>query len=132
MEPLHDSDSSTVLSLTRSRTASLERANTSTKRVEKCGVEEGRHYEGRGTLDDPFVVRWAEGDPRNPLNWSPTRRWLIVLSVALSTMWSVPRRSVWSTSYIVLTPFVFLVSRSGVVCMLEGSIRWCSTFKSGR
>lgn len=50
-------------------------------------AEEGRpNFAGAGTSSDPFVVRWLEGEKENPLEWSPLRRWLIVLNVSMGTL----------------------------------------------
>lgn len=50
-------------------------------------AEEGRpNFAGAGTATDPFVVRWLEGEKENPLEWSPLRRWLIVLNVSMGTL----------------------------------------------
>lgn len=35
-------------------------------------------YEGEGTADSPFVIKYAPDDPSNPMTWSPARKWLIV------------------------------------------------------
>lgn len=39
-------------------------------------------YEGEGTDEDPYVVDWIENDPRNPMTWSTTKKWVIILAVA--------------------------------------------------
>lgn len=43
------------------------------------------HYEGSGTEEDPYVVAWIEDDPRNPMNFTPTKKWTYALFTALST-----------------------------------------------
>ncbi|KAI0836315.1 MFS general substrate transporter [Hypoxylon sp. FL0890] len=43
-------------------------------------------YEGSGTEADPYVVKWIPDDPRNPMNFSPFRRWLITGVVAFATL----------------------------------------------
>ncbi|KAK7546774.1 major facilitator superfamily domain-containing protein [Phyllosticta paracitricarpa] len=43
-------------------------------------------YSGSGTDEDPFIVTWIENDPRNPMQWSQTLRWLVCISVAISTL----------------------------------------------
>ncbi|TFK51411.1 MFS general substrate transporter [Heliocybe sulcata] len=40
---------------------------------------------GSGTQDDPYVLDWAENDPRNPQNFPAKRKWLIVAIVAMVT-----------------------------------------------
>ena len=44
---------------------------------EKADLESSAacEFEGAGTHDAPYIVRWAEGDPRNPQNWSRTKKW---------------------------------------------------------
>lgn len=43
-------------------------------------------YSGSGQHDDPYVVHWIPDDPRNPLNLSTRKRWLITAIVGGSTM----------------------------------------------
>ncbi|KAJ3476096.1 hypothetical protein NLI96_g11395 [Meripilus lineatus] len=42
-------------------------------------------YPGSGTAQDPYVVDWDKGDPEDPYNWSPRRKWAITLQLAFST-----------------------------------------------
>lgn len=44
-------------------------------------------FEGAGTTASPFVVRWLDGETENPLKWRPLKKWLIVATVAMSTLW---------------------------------------------
>jgi hypothetical protein len=43
-------------------------------------------YDGRGTPEDPFVVEFLHGDPRNPMNFSSARKWLITAIGTLSVL----------------------------------------------
>ncbi|OTA54163.1 MFS general substrate transporter [Hypoxylon sp. EC38] len=43
-------------------------------------------YEGSGTEADPYIVTWIPDDPRNPMNFSAFRRWLITGVVAFATL----------------------------------------------
>ncbi|PGH17446.1 hypothetical protein AJ80_04816 [Polytolypa hystricis UAMH7299] len=43
-------------------------------------------YSGSGTDDDPYCVEWIPNDPRNPLQFSPLKRWSITAVVAISTL----------------------------------------------
>ncbi|KAH7385645.1 major facilitator superfamily domain-containing protein [Pyrenochaeta sp. MPI-SDFR-AT-0127] len=43
-------------------------------------------YEGEGTDEDPFVVEWIENDPRNPMTWPKTKKWIMALTVANSVL----------------------------------------------
>ena len=43
-------------------------------------------YEGEGTEDDPYVVEWIEDDPRNPMTWSKTKKWIMAIAVANSVL----------------------------------------------
>ncbi|KAI1104933.1 MFS general substrate transporter [Jackrogersella minutella] len=43
-------------------------------------------YEGSGTEDDPYIVRWIPDDPRNPMNFSEFRKWAITGVVAWVTL----------------------------------------------
>lgn len=43
-------------------------------------------YQGSGTEEDPYVVEWIENDPRNPMTWSKTRKWVGCLCMACATL----------------------------------------------
>lgn len=43
-------------------------------------------YEGEGTEDDPYVVEWIENDPRNPMTWPKTKKWILAIAVANSVL----------------------------------------------
>jgi len=43
-------------------------------------------YSGKGTEDDPYVVDWLSEDAENPMTWKQGYKWLITLSVAISTL----------------------------------------------
>jgi hypothetical protein len=43
-------------------------------------------YDGEGTEDDPYIVEWIENDPRNPMTWSKTRKWVMAIAVANSVL----------------------------------------------
>lgn len=43
-------------------------------------------YEGEGTEDDPYVVEWIENDPRNPMTWAKTKKWIMTIAVANSVL----------------------------------------------
>ncbi|PGG95227.1 hypothetical protein GX51_08302 [Blastomyces parvus] len=44
-------------------------------------------YPGSGTDDDPFVIQWIpDNDPRNPMQFSNLKKWLITLLVAISSL----------------------------------------------
>jgi hypothetical protein len=47
---------------------------------------ENWHYKGSGTKEDPYVVVWIDHDPRNPMNWSQTRRWSVTMLVATALL----------------------------------------------
>lgn len=41
-------------------------------------------YPGNGTPTDPYIVSWLPNDPRNPLGFTSSRRWLITVLAAVS------------------------------------------------
>lgn len=43
-------------------------------------------YPGSGAEDDPYVVTWIPNDPRNPLFFSPLRKWSLTMLVAIATL----------------------------------------------
>lgn len=43
-------------------------------------------YEGAGTEEDPYVVEWIPEDPRNPMTWSQTRKWVGCVCMAFATL----------------------------------------------
>ncbi|KAH8173728.1 major facilitator superfamily protein [Sarocladium implicatum] len=42
------------------------------------------HFDGCGTVEDPYVVEFKRDDPNNPFNWSQPRKWVITSVVTLS------------------------------------------------
>ena len=46
-------------------------------------LEQAREYtyEGNGTVEAPFIVRFVEGDPENPQEWGKLKRWSIVMCI---------------------------------------------------
>lgn len=43
-------------------------------------------YKGTGTEDDPYLVKWIENDPVNPMNYSWGMKWAITALVAIATL----------------------------------------------
>jgi hypothetical protein len=43
-------------------------------------------YEGAGTEEDPYAVEWINNDPRNPMEWPKTKKWIMALAVANSVL----------------------------------------------
>ena len=43
-------------------------------------------YAGSGTEDDPYAVTWIENDPRNPMLYSATTRWSLMMIVAMAAL----------------------------------------------
>lgn len=43
-------------------------------------------YAGSGTDEDPFIVTWIPADPRNPMLYSATTRWSIMMVVAMCAL----------------------------------------------
>jgi predicted MFS family arabinose efflux permease len=43
-------------------------------------------YAGSGTENDPYVVRWLDGDPHNPMNFPTRWKVMITLSTAFATL----------------------------------------------
>ncbi|KAK2752859.1 hypothetical protein FQN54_008012 [Arachnomyces sp. PD_36] len=43
-------------------------------------------YTGSGTADDPFLVEWTPDDPRNPMLFSTTRKWIITTVVSFAAL----------------------------------------------
>lgn len=43
-------------------------------------------YAGSGTESDPYVVRWLDGDPRNPMNFPTWWKVMVVFSTAFATL----------------------------------------------
>ncbi|KZT11514.1 MFS general substrate transporter [Laetiporus sulphureus 93-53] len=44
-----------------------------------------KRYPGSGTLEDPYVVDWDQGDPENPFNWKKSKKWVITIQLAYAT-----------------------------------------------
>ncbi|KAF4995488.1 hypothetical protein FGRMN_5109 [Fusarium graminum] len=43
-------------------------------------------YDGSGTEEDPYLVKWIPNDPRNPMAFSQVKKWFITLTVAITTL----------------------------------------------
>ncbi|XXH01730.1 hypothetical protein Hte_008091 [Hypoxylon texense] len=43
-------------------------------------------YQGAGTEADPYLVIWLPNDPRNPMNFTDAKKWLITGVVAFATL----------------------------------------------
>lgn len=43
-------------------------------------------YEGAGTEEDPYVVEWIDNDPRNPMTWAKSKKWIMAIAVANSVL----------------------------------------------
>ncbi|CVK95571.1 probable mfs-multidrug-resistance transporter [Fusarium mangiferae] len=43
-------------------------------------------YDGSGTEEDPYRVKWIPNDPRNPMTFSLVKKWFITMTVALTTL----------------------------------------------
>ncbi|KAF4333709.1 multidrug resistance [Fusarium beomiforme] len=44
------------------------------------------NYPGHGTTDSPYIVEFLPNDPRNALNFSPSKKWLITILQAIATL----------------------------------------------
>ncbi|KAM5354567.1 hypothetical protein ACJ41O_001214 [Fusarium nematophilum] len=43
-------------------------------------------YEGDGTEESPYLVKWIPNDPRNPMAFSQATKWFITMTVAIATL----------------------------------------------
>lgn len=32
-------------------------------------------YDGQGSAESPYIVKWLDGEQANPQNWSKTKKW---------------------------------------------------------
>ncbi|KZM24427.1 uncharacterized protein EKO05_0001572 [Ascochyta rabiei] len=44
------------------------------------------NYEGSGTEEDPYAVEWLPNDPRNPMTFAKTKKWIMAIAVANSVL----------------------------------------------
>lgn len=44
------------------------------------------HYAGAGTEENPYIVKWLDDDPVNPMNYPNYQKWFITMLVAFSTL----------------------------------------------
>lgn len=65
-------------------------------------IETTHAYDGLGTMGNPFVVEFHEGDSGNPMNWSSFRKWGIAAIVTLSVFAVTFTSSAYSQSSIEL------------------------------
>ncbi|KAF1364755.1 benomyl/methotrexate resistance protein [Lizonia empirigonia] len=43
-------------------------------------------YEGSGTEEDPYAVEWLPNDPRNPMTFAKTKKWIMAIACANSVL----------------------------------------------
>jgi len=43
-------------------------------------------YQGSGTAEDPYIVEFIRHDPRNPMEWSWSKKWFITMTMAIATL----------------------------------------------
>ncbi|EXJ87410.1 hypothetical protein A1O3_04370 [Capronia epimyces CBS 606.96] len=43
-------------------------------------------YKGSGTEDDPYIVEFIPNDPRNPMEFSQLKKWVLTMTVAIATL----------------------------------------------
>lgn len=43
-------------------------------------------FDGSGVAEDPYVVKFVEGDKENPMHWSNARRWGITSTISIATL----------------------------------------------
>lgn len=43
-------------------------------------------YQGSGTAQDPYLVEFIPHDPRNPMGFSPLKKWAITIVMAIATL----------------------------------------------
>lgn len=43
-------------------------------------------YKGSGTTEDPYIVEFIRHDPRNPMEWSRSKKWFITMTMAIATL----------------------------------------------
>jgi len=68
-----------------SPTSTLHDDRSSTHTVAAKGgpdmAEKGRAaaapYDGEGTADKPYIVKWHDGEKENPQNWTPLKKWCV-------------------------------------------------------
>lgn len=53
--------------------------------IEHISKESDRVDVEKSQSDDSNIVDWEPNDPKNPMNWSSTRKWSIISLVSLAT-----------------------------------------------
>jgi len=48
-------------------------------------------YEGEGTTESPYIVKFRKSDNGDPMQWTELTKWLITANVAFSTLCVVSR-----------------------------------------
>lgn len=57
--------------------------------IDQAGISQDvfiYNYEGSGTEDDPYIVKWIPNDARNPQSFSQARKWFITAAAAIATL----------------------------------------------
>jgi hypothetical protein len=47
---------------------------------------ENHQYAGAGTKEDPYMVTWIPNDPRDPMRFPNSYKWICTLGMALSVL----------------------------------------------
>lgn len=88
-EPTHSLDSSPVSGKTELPSTTEPDSFSKTPPPQRMGgpsPAEEHSYEGQGTLENPYVVKWDPVDRRNPLTWTSRKKWTIVSINAIGTL----------------------------------------------
>ncbi|KAI1325694.1 MFS transporter [Xylariaceae sp. FL0255] len=60
--------------------------------------EPEQRYQGHGIATNPYIVEFVVGDPKNPLNWTKTRKWTITAIATIAVFATTLASSAYSSS----------------------------------
>lgn len=66
-----------------------QRQHASSSALEKVDLAEKGSavpYDGAGTPESPYIVKFLDGEQANPQNWTKTKKWTITANSAISTL----------------------------------------------
>jgi hypothetical protein len=67
-------------------------------------------YEGKGTIDAPFIVTWIPNDPGNPMGFSVPKKWFVSGIAAISMLATAFNSSAFSgkSTHVFYEPLVLM------------------------
>ncbi|KWU44138.1 Benomyl/methotrexate resistance protein [Rhodotorula sp. JG-1b] len=63
-----------------------QHASSALEKVDLAEKGSAVPYDGAGTAESPYIVKFLDGEQANPQNWTKTKKWTITANSAISTL----------------------------------------------